>query len=182
MVAIVIKSLSILTLAGGVLADALFLLFFWTRKKRVSSGIIGFITDTTQKYGILFAWIVATIAMFGSLYLSDIAGLAPCILCWYQRILMYPQVFILGVASLRKKTDVIPYALALSIPGIFLSSFHYWEQITQNPLIPCKTVGYSVSCTEKFFMHFGYITIPMMALTAFVLITLFLLYAKRQKM
>ncbi|MFS8158830.1 MAG: disulfide bond formation protein B [Candidatus Roizmanbacteria bacterium] len=177
----VTQFLSSLTLIGGILVIFMVSNLILMRLFKITDlPLQKRLTRLLQNHGLLFAWIVAAIAMSGSLFYSDIAGYKPCILCWYQRILMYPQVFILGLALIRKKKDVIPYALILAIPGLLIASFHYFEQITNNPLIPCTTIGYSVSCTEKFFFSYGYITIPMMALTAFAMIILFLTYAQKK--
>ncbi len=125
---------------------------------------------------VLYSLIVATIATLGSLFFSEIAGYAPCKLCWFQRILMYPLVIIFAVAYSKSDKDVYNYGLPLASLGIPVAAYHY---VLQNPLLPslptrCKVVGYSASCSDYFSMTFGYITIPMMALTAFVLISIFM--------
>ncbi len=83
---------------------------------------------------------------------------------------MYPQVLLLGIALFLDRKDVGVYSLSLSVPGGLIALFHYREQISASPISPCSTVGYSVSCSSHFVMQFGYITIPMMALTAFIMI------------
>ena len=69
------------------------------------------------------AWVVALVATLGSLYFSEIRGFVPCTLCWYQRILMYPLVLILGVATYRQDERGFAYSLPLSVAGI-LASVH----------------------------------------------------------
>ena len=118
---------------------------------------------------LLFSFIVALIATLGSLYYSDILGYEPCKLCWYQRIFMYPQVILLGVASLKKHKSIAIYSLLFSIIGAIIAAYHYLGQIGSFSL-PCSAVGYSSSCAETFILNYGYITIPMMALSAFSLI------------
>lgn len=118
----------------------------------------------------LFAFVVSLTAMLGSLYFSEIRGFTPCKFCWLQRIFMYPLPFILGVALFKKTKDVFYYVLPLSLIGVILGSYHYYIQLNPNPLAPCTTVGFSVSCSDRFFTHYGYITIPFMALSAFVVI------------
>ena len=121
--------------------------------------------------GLLLSFIVAAVATLGSLFYSEIAGYEPCKLCWYQRILMYPLVLVLGIAWQRKDKNVIPYVLALSGIGAVIALFHYYLQLVPTtPLVPCSTVGIAISCTTREFTHFGYVTIPMMSLTAFLLI------------
>lgn len=124
--------------------------------------------------GLWFAWGIALIAMGGSLLYSDVIGLEPCLMCWFQRICMYPQVVLLGLAAYWKDSRIVRYALPLTAIGAALSTYHYSLQLGVNPYAPCSAVGYSVSCSDRFILNYGYITIPMMALTAFLLISLLL--------
>ena len=119
-----------------------------------------------------FAFTVSLVATLGSLFYSEVLGFEPCKLCWFQRILMYPQSVLYLVAFLSKKKDVFLYTLPLSIIGVVIASYHYLLQRGVTPLTPCGVVGYSVSCSTNFFMEYGYITIPMQSLTAFVILTL----------
>lgn len=131
-----------------------------------------------SKRAILFSFIVALVATLGSLFYSEVAGYEPCKLCWFQRIFMYPQIVILGIA-LWKKNGLVNYnSIALSIIGAAIAGYHYLLQIGVAPELPCAAVGYSAACSQRFVMNFGYITIPMMALTAFALITLFMIAQK----
>ncbi len=114
----------------------------------------------------------ALIATLGSLYFSEIAGWTPCVKCWYQRIFMYPQAVILLVALIRKDRVVAYSVFALSVIGLAIAADHYAEQVNLvlNPAdaaMPCDETG--VSCARTPFFHFGYITIPMMAASVFLL-------------
>lgn len=125
------------------------------------------IPDNFIHYAIL---IQAVIATAWSLFFSEIMELPPCVLCWYQRIAMYPIVILVLVGILRNDKKLSINILALSIPGLIISIYHnllYWK-ILPDSIAPC-TEG--VSCTTKFFEWFGFITIPFMALTAFIIIT-----------
>ena len=84
--------------------------------------------------------------------------------------MMYPQVLLSGYALIRKDKRILPYLLILSLFGFALAGFHYLNQVPENVSLPCSAIGYSASCSDSFFLDFGYITIPMMALTAFLLI------------
>jgi disulfide bond formation protein DsbB len=135
---------------------------------------------TFQRFGLYFAWIVAIVATLGSLYFSEIARFVPCTLCWYQRIFMYPLTIILGIASYRSDARIVKYALPLSVIGGSISLYHYLIQKVSflKTMEPCK-VG--IPCTEDYINWLGFITIPFLALIAFILITLFLvLYKKNQ--
>ncbi|UQZ86343.1 Disulfide bond formation protein C [Paenibacillus konkukensis] len=123
------------------------------------------------------AWAVSLVAVAGSLFLSEVLGFEPCKLCWFQRIFMYPLVIVLGMACYKNDRRLISYVLPLSVIGGFISLYHYAEQKIPGlaKLLPC-TVG--VPCNQDYIDWFGIITIPLMALAAFILITVFLLLAR----
>lgn len=130
--------------------------------------LINKISVETLHYGILFQ---AGIAMAGSLFFSEVMKLPPCVLCWYQRIAMYPIVILITIGILRNDRKTYISVLALAIPGLLISIYHnllYWKILPES-VAPC-TLG--ISCTTKFFEWFGFITIPFMALVAFTVITL----------
>lgn len=124
-----------------------------------------------RERSLLVAFIVSLLATLGSLTYSNIIGFAPCELCWFQRIFMYPQVILMGAALIRKDVSMRIYGLVLSVIGGAIALYHYLGQIGVASL-PCSATGYSVSCAEKFVLEFGYITIPVMALSAFLLIAI----------
>lgn len=115
------------------------------------------------------AFLVATVATSGSLYMSNVLGWEPCRLCWFQRIAVYPMILLLGVALVLEKQDVADYVIPLAMVGIPISAYHYMVQrIEQFHSAGCSVL--SVSCSTEYTFYFGYITIPMMALTALVAI------------
>ena len=114
------------------------------------------------------AWLVAAIATAGSLYMSEVRHFVPCPLCWYQRIAMYPLVVLLGVAVLRRDHDARWYAIPIALVGIAVGAYHYQlERFPDQEAIACTS---SVPCTTIWFEQLGYITIPMMAMSAFALV------------
>ena len=127
------------------------------------------------------AFLVSLGATVGSLFLSEIAQFEPCKLCWFQRIFMYPQVFLLGIALWKKDLGIYTYSIALSAIGAIIAGYHYLLQIGVAPALPCSAVGYSADCSQRFILQFGYITIPLMAFSAFLLILLLNLNAKYRK-
>lgn len=142
-----------------------------------------FIENLVSKRGILVAFIAVLIATLGSLTYSDIIGYEPCKLCWFQRIFMYPQVLLLGFAVLgrhRGSRALLDASFILSIIGAIISAYHYLLQLGVAPSIPCSAVGYSVSCAERFVMQFRYITIPLMAFSAFLLAAISLWFVRRK--
>jgi disulfide bond formation protein DsbB len=122
-----------------------------------------------KKYLLLYTWIVSVVAMIGSLYFSEIMYFVPCELCWYQRILMYPLVVILGIASFKKDFNSLIYTLPLSVMGMIVSSYHYYLQ----QFAPKNSTGLcQAGCSGKYIDWFGFITIPFLALIAFTIISI----------
>ena len=126
------------------------------------------------------AWFVSLIAMLGSLYFSEIEGFIPCELCWYQRISMYPLVLILGIATFKNDLQVPRYVLPLSLLGGSISVLHYLEQKVPGfgGIKPCVN---GVPCSYEYINWMGFITIPFLALIAFVLITIAMLILALKK-
>lgn len=131
-----------------------------------------------KKNLIQFALFQAVLATTGSLIFSEILKFPPCILCWYQRIFMYPLVIILAVGIWKKDKNVHLYALPLSITGLIISIYHnlLYYKILPESAAPCIL---EISCTTKFIEWLGFITIPFLSMLAFGSITLLiLLYLK----
>jgi disulfide bond formation protein DsbB len=123
------------------------------------------------------AFVVALVATVGSLWLSYGAGFVPCRLCWYQRIAMYPMAVVLGIAALRRDVGVRVYALPVVLIGASISIWHML--IERFPSLESSTsCEVSNPCSIRWVERFGYITIPTMALSAFVLIATLLLLAR----
>lgn len=122
---------------------------------------------------ISWAWVVALTAMSGSLYFSAGVGFVPCHLCWYQRIAMYPLVFVLGVGLLRADADVWKFAIPLPLVGFAISAYHVLIQL--QPSIQLSQCDAAAPCSARYLAVFGFISIPVMAGAAFLLITALLL-------
>ncbi len=122
------------------------------------------------------AFIVATTATLGSLYLSEIAHFVPCQFCWYQRIAMYPLAVILGIAAWRRDHGIRIYVSVIAAIGAALSTYHYLIQ--RFPDLDSGSCSLGVPCTTAYVMKFGFMTIPYMAFSGFTLI-LALMWADR---
>lgn len=131
-----------------------------------------------KEYFLYAAFLLALISTLGSLYFSEILKFPPCVLCWHQRIAMYPLVPLLGIGILVKDKKIFQYVLPLSIAGLVIGLYHnllYYHLIPES-IQPCIN---GVSCTTKFIEWFGFITIPFLSLASFVMITaLMYLYKK----
>lgn len=111
------------------------------------------------------ATVIASVATAGSLYLSLGLGLTPCRLCWYQRILMYPLVVVLGVAAVENRPGVVWTALPLAMPGAAIAAYHSWLQVSQT------TCGIgAINCAQIQYRILG-LTVPNLSLVAFLLVT-----------
>ncbi|MFA6039360.1 MAG: disulfide bond formation protein B [Candidatus Peribacteraceae bacterium] len=178
-----VTALAVLTVAGQAISLALLALLLQRVLKKGETG-----EAFLQRHGLLLMFIVALIATGGSLFFSEVAGWSPCKLCWFQRIFLYPQALLLAVALWRKDRNVAWYVLFLSEIGLLFSVAHYVEQVqasllpfTGDPLKPCDASGISCARTEITFA-FGYITLPLMALTASlmnILTSVLVLWKKR---
>lgn len=122
-----------------------------------------------QKVCLYIAFIQALVATLASLYFSEIAHFPPCVLCWYQRICLYPLVVILAVGIIKRDKILPFYVLPLGLIGFGIALFHnlLYYQILPESAAPCIQ---GISCTTKFIEWYGFITIPFLSLTAFTLI------------
>lgn len=130
-----------------------------------------------RDYTLYAAWIVSIVATLGSLYFSEIKGFVPCELCWFQRILMYPLCILLGIAVYNQDTGIKKYILPLSIIGGCISIFHYLTQKVPY-FATLKLCAQGVPCNIAYINWLGFITIPFLALIAFLLITVLMLATK----
>jgi disulfide bond formation protein DsbB len=127
------------------------------------------INDFFYKKAGVFSLIIVLGGTLLSLFYSNIIGYEPCELCWYQRIFLYPQVILFSLALIKKSKnlEIIYNSLILSILGGFVSGYQYFLQLG---ILPNFCSATNVPCEKIFFKNFGYITMPMMALTVFIFI------------
>lgn len=119
------------------------------------------------------AFLQALVAMAGSLYFSEVLLFVPCVLCWYQRITLYPLVAILLVGMYFKDSKVYRYVLPFVIIGLLIATYHAVLYYGVNWGIRPDWVGpcvAGVSCTTKYVEYFGFITIPLLSWLAHLFI------------
>lgn len=122
-----------------------------------------------EETALFIIWTQALIATLGSLFYSEVIGYTPCDLCWVQRIFMYPLVIIYGVALLKKNFQLAFSGLILSGIGMLISIYHY--SLQKVPFMQ-DAGGFctGVPCNVQYVNYFGFMTIPFLAGTAFIVI------------
>lgn len=134
-----------------------------------------------KKYVLYLAFGQALVATLGSLMFSEILKFPPCVLCWYQRICLYPLAVIFGVAILKKDKLFRFYAWPFIAVGWLIALYHnlLYYNILPEAAAPCIA---GVSCTTKLIEWFGFITIPFLSLTAFTILGgLMIIYSRYVK-
>ena len=128
-------------------------------------------TRLTGETALALAWIIALIASLSVLFIGEVLGQAPCVLCWFQRVFMFPLAIILGLGLWWQDRQIGRYGIALALGGAGVALWHLglYAGIVPERVQPCTATG--PSCTDDNQLVFG-IPIPLMALVAFLLIAL----------
>jgi disulfide bond formation protein DsbB len=137
-------------------------------------------TKAERDWNLLFAcWLIASGSSLGSLFFSHVMDFAPCVLCWYQRIAIFPLVLILPMGLFPFDAKAAKFALPLTIAGLLTAVYHnllYVGLIPKN-VQPCAQ---GVSCTENYVEFFGFVSIPLLSLLALTAMTGLLIIVKRR--
>ena len=133
--------------------------------------------QATQDRGwllVFIAWLVASVSTLGALFLGEVMGYTPCVLCWYQRIGMFPLVLILAAGLFPFDRKVIRYALPLALAGWLLAVFHWAvaSGLVPESATPCSQ---GVPCSVEQISWFGFLTLPLLSVLAFSAIIALLL-------
>jgi len=128
---------------------------------------------------ILFSFLIASIAAFGSLFFSEVMGFVPCTMCWYQRIFMYPLVLIFLINLLYPDDDIFKYSISLVITGLAFSIYHnlLLFGIIPESAVPCAS---GIPCSTEYINWLGFITIPLLSFTAYLMLLILLIIGKNQ--
>ena len=155
----------------------------WLLVNRISGREFGAkVLHFFKRNSVTFAFLVSFTSAIGSLFYSEIIGLLPCTLCWYQRVFMFPLAILLAVAFWRDRKDIADYAMPLAF---FVGAVALYQTILQKTTVltfmttDCVLNG--VDCAVPYLDYFGYISMPLMSLTAFFLIIAFLWYGKSHR-
>ena len=136
------------------------------------------VAEAIAPNALAMGWIVSFLATAGSLYFSEVAHFEPCTLCWYQRIAMYPLVVIFAIAAARRETAGALYGAALAGIGAIIAAYHV--ALEWFPALDSGTCDPDNPCTLVWFRVFGFISLPTLALAAFLLILVFCLIRVRR--
>lgn len=125
---------------------------------------------------IFICFLVSTIASLGSLFFSEIMNFVPCSFCWYQRIFMYPLVFIFLVNLLYPDDYVIKYSIILVIIGLCFSIYHNLLMfgIIPEKIVPCVN---GIPCSTVYINWFGFVTIPFLSMLSYIILFVLLILA-----
>lgn len=151
------------TVAAQVVTALLLAAFIF--KKRVP--VLGDIVSSVAKRGLLIGFLVTAFGAIMTLVYSELFGFEPCPLCWWQRVFLYPQVILFGMAYYKRDVYIIDYALIMSVFGFGIALYHHALQMFPNSL-PCPATG--VSCAQRILFELNYVTFPMMAVALFGLL------------
>ena len=177
MTAVVATMLALLAVVVQVVLVAFLLVvvlsLVWAPARRGRDAVRGAVDGAE----LALAWVVALAATAGSLYFSEVAHFVPCQLCWFQRIAMYPLALILLLASVWRDRRGAAYAVGLPLLGGAISAYQLW--IEHHPESEIPGCGIGVSCSVRWIEELGYVTIPVLALTAFAAVAGLLVLALR---
>jgi disulfide bond formation protein DsbB len=140
-------------------------------------GPVDWVRDAVWGYELWLAFVVSAGATGGSLFYSEIAGFVPCELCWYQRICMYPLTVLTLLPAIANDYRIARYLLPLPVIGAGLAGYQILieEDVVGEPHACLASAA--GGCATKWVDTFGYLTIPVLALTAFLLVLAFLILA-----
>ena len=177
----IVGSLELFTLIASIFVIGFIALFIHMliahRKSKLFESIIRFIHENY----LILGFIISTVATLGSLFYSEIMNYAPCVLCWYQRIAMYPLVALFLVGMFQPIKYTIKFTLPVVSIGLFIAIYHNLLHygIVPETASPCRA---GVPCSTVYINWLGFITIPMLSAIAFALIFIILLILlKREK-
>ncbi len=164
------------TVGLQVASVALLLLYFFRQEP-----VLKPVADIVGTWGMAVGFLLMLGSTVMSLVYSEIYGIIPCGLCWMQRVFIYSQVVVLGVALFLRDVRAAWYSIALSACGAVVALYHHYIQIGGESVLPCPASGVG-DCAKRFIYEFDYITFPLVAFSALVftiVVMLFVLDKKR---
>src|SRR3989338_8582412 len=154
---------------------AFLLLFFLRKKFPLLHGVADFLSD----WGLSIGFLLSAAAAALTLYYSDVLGILPCGWCWFQRVALYPQVILFGLALWKQEKSIADYSIVLSIFGLAIALYQHYLQMGGHGVLPCPETG-AGDCGQRFMWEFGYITFPLMAASLFVFLIVLMLFVRKR--
>lgn len=169
-----IQSLNHLLAIGGIIVmlTTIVLIYDLNTRRRLQ--------NLLQAWGLLVVFIASMGASVMSLIYSEIFGIVPCGLCWFERIMLYPQVLLLGTALYYKDKLAPRYGIVLSVSGLIISLYHHWIQMGGTQFVKCPAAG-AVDCAKRFFFEFDFMTFPLLSAILFAFLIVIYFYILKTK-
>ena len=166
------------TVGMQIVTIALFLVFFLQKKFPDLRDIASLVA----KWGLLKAFLLVTAGSGLTLFYSEILGILPCSWCWMQRVFLYPQIILFGLALYKRDKKVADYSIAMSTAGLVIALYQHYLQMGGNSVIPCPaTADKAVDCAVRFLFEFNYITFPLMSASLFAFLIVVMLFVRNTK-
>ncbi len=168
-------SLGTIFLQVVILSILIGLIFF---RKRENPYLLFF-----KKYTFILGFLSGLGAFILSIFYSEIIGFPVCELCWIQRIFLYPQLILFGMELYKRDKSMVDFSLVFATIGSLMSIYHVYVENGGTSGLSCAT-GTSLSganqasCAVRYIYEFGYITMPIMALTLSLFIIIILVNYK----
>jgi disulfide bond formation protein DsbB len=153
------------------------LLVVFVMRKRTQA--FGDVAESVGSWGLWIVFGVTLIASILTLYYSDVLGFEPCPLCWWQRIFLFPQVVLVGLAAWKKDAYMAEYSIILSVFGAGVALYQHILQMMPGSGLPCPATG--VSCSQRILFEFSYITFPLIAFSLFVFLVIVMLFVRSNR-
>lgn len=160
--------LSLATIIGGIAVFIFTIFVFYKIFRKEESNFLSFVA----KNALLIGFITTLGGTFLTLFYSEYLQYKPCDLCWFQRIFLYPQIILFGMAMWKKDFGIYVYTLALSLIGLAIAIYHHMLQIGYDIYKPCSEAPFAVDCAKPSFIEFGFVTFPFMAVVLFVFLVI----------
>lgn len=155
-------------------AGAGFLALFFLRKRIPDLQDVAVVLST---WGLWIGFLLTLGGTALTLYYSEVLGFVPCGWCWVQRVFLWPQVLLFGVALFTKDRRAADYSIAFSVAGAAAALYQHYLQMGGHSLLPCPASG-AGDCAQRFLFEFGYITFPLMAFSLFAFLIVTMLFVR----
>ena len=155
-----------------------FLALYFLRKKFTD---LEDIASFLSRYGLWIGFLLSLAGIGLTLFYSEVLGFEPCFLCWWQRVCLYPQALMFGLALWKPglRASAVVYSMWFSAFGAAFALYHHMLQVFPEGSLPCSANG--PSCAKITFIEFGYVTFPMMALSLFAFLIVVMLFVRERR-